>query len=322
MSFTNLESNFAISIRMPHHGLGYISRDIIAFKETITLKKTPHDKRIERVCAYVLQNLDEDLTVDGISAVAAFSKYHFHRVFTAYTGQSVTKFIQLMRFKRASFQLAFEPALKIIDIALAAGFDSPEAFARAFKRDFKQTPSAFRKKPNWTLWHTKFQFPIPKREITMDVKIVDFPETKVAKIEHTGAAERVLETAAQFINWRKESKLSPITTSKTFGIPYSDPNTTEPDEFRFDICGTIEADVPGNTYGVKTGFIPGGRHAVVQHKGSHDSMDDSIYALYRDWLPNSGETPRGDFPCFFHYLNFIYDVEECDLLTDTYLPIE
>lgn len=52
------------------------------------------------------------------------------------------KFIQLSRLKRASFQLAFEPDLKIIEIALQAGFDSPEAFTRAFKRSFDQTPRA------------------------------------------------------------------------------------------------------------------------------------------------------------------------------------
>jgi AraC family transcriptional regulator len=93
-----------------------------------------YDKRINRVCEYIDQNINQDLTLDALSDVAAFSKYHFHRVFLVYTGMSVTRYIQLARLKRASYRLAFENEKRVIDIALEAGFESPEAFARAFKR--------------------------------------------------------------------------------------------------------------------------------------------------------------------------------------------
>jgi len=155
----------------------------------------------------------------------------------------------------------------------------------------------------------------------LDVKVIEFPETKVAVIEHLGAPDRIMEAALKFIAWRKESKLSPIKSNRTYGIPYSDPKTTDPKGFRFDICGTVNVDVPDNPYGIKTGMIPGGRCAVVRHQGPHDAMDESIYYLYREWLPNSGEKWR-DFPCFFEYLNYVHDVEEHDLLTDIYLPIK
>jgi AraC family transcriptional regulator len=289
----------------------------------MTYKKlNAYDERISRVCEYIHQNLNEVLTLEVMSDVAAFSKYHFHRVFAAYTGMSVTRFIQLARLKRASFQLAFEKDKRIIDIALEAGFESPEAFARAFKRNFDQSPSQFRAEPLWPQWHMRFDFHIkPYGEKSMKVDIVNFETTKVAVLEHLGAPEKVLETAGKFIAWRKETGLSPVKTSKTFGIPYSDPNTTEPEKFRWDVCGSIEGDVPENKYGVKAGVIPGGRCAVIRHKGSHDSLDDSIYYVYREWLPESGENIR-DYPCFFHYINLIHEVDECDLLTDIYFPLK
>lgn len=155
----------------------------------------------------------------------------------------------------------------------------------------------------------------------MNVNIIQFETTKVALLEHLGAPENVLETAGKFIAWRKATGLSPVKTSKTFGIPYSDPKTTEPEKFRWDACGTIDTDVPANDYGVKNGIIPGGKCAVVRHKGSHSNLDTSIYAFYREWLPNSGEEIR-DYPCFFHYVNFIYEVDECDLITDIYFPLK
>lgn len=282
---------------------------------------TMYEERIARVCAYIEHNLDKELTLEALSQVAAFSKYHFHRVFSAYTGLGLSRFIQLLRLKRASFQLAFDNHERVIDIAFKAGFDSPEAFSRAFKREFGQTPSQFRAEPAWPAWHAKFDFNVPRGINIMEVKVIDFPETKVAVIEHHGSPDRVYETASRFITWRKETGLSPVKSSLTFGIPYSDPKTTDPSEFQYDICGSIDQDVPENPHGVKTGLIPGGRCAVVRHKGSHDTLEDSIYYLYREWLPQSGETWR-DHPCFFHYLNLVHEVDEGDLLTDIYLPIE
>lgn len=280
-----------------------------------------YDEKINRVCDYISQNLDEPLTLDRLSDIAALSKFHFHRVFSIYTGLSLLKFIQMARLKRASFQLAFKQEAKVIDIALDAGFDSPEAFSRAFKRTFGQTPTEFRKKPEWSVWHSKYQFKFPKGENVMDVKIIDLEKMKVAMIEHRGSPERIFETTAKFINWRKTTGLSPVKSSRNFGIAYDDPQLTPPAEFRFDFCGSIDRDVPQNTDGIKTSFIPSGRYAVVRHKGSLDNIADSVYYLYRQWLPQSGEELR-DYPCMFEYLNLIPDVDECDLLTDVYIPLK
>jgi len=283
---------------------------------------SPYSERITRVCEYIQQNLDEPLSLAALSEVAAFSKYHFHRVFTCITGISVAKFILLTRLRRASFRLAFQGEIQVIDIALEAGFESPEAFSRAFKRVFGQTPSQFRASPEWPQWHSKFQFNLPpKGNDSMQVNIVEFPETKVALIKHCGPHDQVFDTVAKFIAWRKDTGLSPIKSSKTFGIPRNDPRTTAPQDCRFDVCGTTEVDVPENAYGVSTDVIPGGRCAVIQHRGTRDFMEETILHLYREWLPQSGQELR-DFPCYFHYLNFIHQVDESDLLTDIYLPLK
>lgn len=155
----------------------------------------------------------------------------------------------------------------------------------------------------------------------MDVKIVVFPETQVAVLAHRGAPQRVNDSALKFIEWRKQSGLSPVQTSRTFGIAYDDPDSTEPEQFRFDICGEVSGHVPVNPQGVVNGAIPGGRCALTRHLGSHDRIGDSIYPLYREWLPESGEELR-DFPLFFSYLNLVPDVAEHELVTDIYLPLK
>ena len=280
-----------------------------------------YQERLERVCDYIQQNLDEELDLDRLSQIAALSKFHFQRMFSACIGVSPTKYIRMARLKRASFQLVFKPESKIIDIAFHAGFESPGAFTRAFKRDIGQTPSDFQQQPDWESWHQKFKFSASRNLHSAEVRVVNFEETKIAYIEHWGSVDRILETAAKFIQWRKEMKLSPVSNSLTFGIPYSDPKITEPEEFRFDICGSIIVDIPENEYGIKNGYIPPGRCAVVRHYGSHDDIDYTITELYEEWLPKQQDELR-DYPPFFHYLNFAQDVDECDLMTDIYLPLK
>jgi len=279
-------------------------------------------ERISRACEYINRNLDEDLLLDNICEVAALSKFHFHRMFSAQIGMSLAKFVLLARLKRASFRLAFQGDKRIIDIAFEAGFESSEAFSRAYKRTFLQSPSSFRAQPNWQQWKSCFEYRItPILEINMQVNIVAFAATKVALLEHLGPAEKVWETAGKFINWRKETGLSPVSTSNTFGIAYCDPKTTEPDEFRWDICGSINGVVPENSYGVTLGEIPAGRCAVIRHIGSHAQLDQSIYYFCRQWLTNSDEE-IGDFPLFFHYIKLMFEVDECDLITDIYFPLK
>lgn len=99
------------------------------------------------------------------------------------------------------------------------------------------------------------------------------------------------------------------------------PLTFSTDTKIIDIAGTITADIPENTYGVSTGTLPKGNYAVIRHLGSHDNIKDSVYYLYRDWLPQSAREV-GDFPVFFHYHNFVHDVDECDLITDIYLLLK
>jgi len=182
------------------------------------------------------------------------------------------------------------------------------------------SPSQFRKQPSWQDWTEKYRFPSRERRTIMDVKIVNFPETRIALIEHHGDPALVMETAMTFIDWRKHSGLSPVKSSRTFGIAYDDPEQTPPAAFRFDICGSVNEAVPDNPHGVRNGLIPAGRCAVVRHYGSHDRIGESAWYLYREWLPDSGEELR-DFPLFFDYLNLIYDTAEKDLVTDVYLPL-
>ncbi|QIE29334.1 HTH-type transcriptional activator RhaR (plasmid) [Caballeronia sp. SBC1] len=288
--------------------------------QTDAVAPAAYARRFDAVLAYIDANLDGDLSVDLLSRIAHFSKFHFHRQFAAYTGVPVARYVQLMRLRLAARRLASRNGCSVFDAALDAGFDSPEAFSRAFKRVFGIAPSSFRRQPNWQVWSASFVTPYLSRTLTMQLRIVAFPETRVAALEHRGPVGHINASVRKFIGWRMQSEQSPVSSSRTFGIPRSNPDTTPPDEFRFDICGEIDGPVASNADWVRELVIPGGRCAVVRHVGSTDHIGETIYPIYSDSLPASGEELR-DHPLFFHYLSVYPDTPQDQWQTDIYVPL-
>ena len=155
----------------------------------------------------------------------------------------------------------------------------------------------------------------------MNIEIIDFDDTLIAVLEHQGSSDLILDSVRTFIDWRKGSGFSPVSRCRTFGIPHSDPDTTPPENFRFDICGEVDSPIPENPQGVINKQIPGGRCARLRHIGSTDEIKRSVLALYQEWLPESGEELR-DFPVFFHYVKRVPEVPEHEQVTDIYLPLQ
>lgn len=158
----------------------------------------------------------------------------------------------------------------------------------------------------------------PKGMICMDVRIVDFPETRVALVEHLGPPDLEHETARRLVRWRLEMGLS-VDRHWSYGVHHTDPRVTPPDRHRVDFCLSYDEEVAPNSYGVVTGIIPSCRCAVARHLGSRARNDAAIDLLTR-WLPESGES-LGQFPIFFHYVNVGPSISESEMITDVYLPL-
>lgn len=286
-----------------------------------------YNDRMQRVLDHIDRYPDDDLDLDALSAVAAFSKFHFHRQFAATFGLSVHRYVQLTRMKRASYRLAFRDALSVTDVAMDAGYDAPDAFARAFRQRLGQSPSAFRKSPDWEAWHSAFgplnhaRSTIMQTDFTADdVTIRDVPPTAVAIMEHRGDPRTIGATIQRFIAWRKATGLTPR-VSPTFTIFHSDPNTTAAADYRLDLCVGTDRPIDAKGERIETGTIPGGRCAVLRVTGNADDLEPAALYLYRDWLPDSGEEAR-DFPLYCQRIAFFPDVPEHDAIADLYLPLK
>ena len=282
--------------------------------------------RMQRVLDHIDRHLDGDLDLTTLSGVAAFSKYHFQRQFTATFGLSVHRYVQLARMKRASYRLAYRDAESVTEIAFDAGYEAPDAFARAFRRRFGQSPSAFRKSPDWEPWLMAFG-PLDnarsklmrKAFTTDDITIRDMPPTPVAIMQHRGDPVMIGATIRRFIAWRRAIGLTPK-VSPTYNVFHSDPQTTPPAEYRLDLCVGTDRPIEANGERIEAGMIPGGRCAVLRVVGNTDNLEAAALYLYSDWLPVSGEEAR-DFPLYCQRVTFFPEVPEHQAIAELFPPL-
>jgi AraC family transcriptional regulator len=287
-----------------------------------------YHERMQRVLDYIDRHLDEDLDLDKVSQVAAFSKFHFHRQFTATFELSVHRYIQLARMKRASHGLAHASAQSVTEIAMDAGYEAPDAFARAFRQRVGQSPSAFRKSPDWGPWLQAFGPLDIARSKLMDINftpddvtIREVPPTPVAILEHRGDREGLGDTIQAFIAWRKAAGLSPD-KNPTFNIFRSERCPANPMDYSMDLCVGTDLPIAPDDEVMKAGIIPGGRCAVLRYPGNSHNLEPAAMYLYRDWLPQSGEE-AGDFPIYCRrYLTHSPGAPADDVVVELFLPLK
>jgi len=300
---------------------------IATMEQSVTLALKNYQERMKRALDHIDRHLEDELDLGAVSAVAAFSKFHFHRQFTATFGMSVHRYVQLSRMKRASFRLASRRDQSVTQIAMDAGYDAPDAFARAFRQRFGQSPSSFRKAPAWEPWLAAFGPLTDARSKLMrqsfnisDVTIREVDPVPVAIMEHHGSPAKIGATIQRFIAWRKANRLSPQ-TSKTFNVFHSDPRTTDPGDYRLDLCAATDRVFEADEQGVVSGIIPGGRCAILRVVGNTDDLEPAALFLYRDWLPESGEEAR-EFPLYCQRVSFFPEVPEHEAVADVFLPLK
>jgi AraC family transcriptional regulator len=101
-------------------------------------------RRLSRVLDYIEANLEGDLTIDRLAAVACLSRFHFARSFKAAVGRSPHRYVSAKRLERAK-ALLIRDDRSLVDIALTLKFSCQANFTRAFRQVTGQTPGEYRR---------------------------------------------------------------------------------------------------------------------------------------------------------------------------------
>lgn len=140
-------------------------------------------KCLNNAIEYIEDNLNSTIEIDEIAKVAFTSRYHFQRMFHALTGFTLAEYIRNRRLTLAGEELSTKNA-KVIDIAIKYGYESPDAFAKAFQRLHGVTPSKVKKGNVGLKAFPKLSFQISiKGEFEMDYRIVEKDKFKVFGVD-------------------------------------------------------------------------------------------------------------------------------------------
>lgn len=254
-------------------------------------------KKIQNAIDYIEFNLKEKLSVKDIAKEACLSMYHFHRIFTAFTGETVGDYIRKRRLTEASYELTRSDK-KILDIAFDYRFESQEAFTRSFKRNFKSTPGRYRKEKSeyrfferrglsaYSLEHLakgittepvikkKEAFTVVGLRCTTSIKNNKIPALwgtfvpRIEEIDHMsqpGTALGICEIVSDFKleDFHEESEYSEL------------------------VCVEV-SKVENLPEGMVSRVIPGATYAVFTHRGTMAALRATYDYIYGVWLIKSG----------------------------------
>lgn len=227
-------------------------------------------------------------SLSELAAAEQVSPFHLSRAFSLIVGKSVIAYARARRLSEAARRL-HEGSESVLNVALDAGYESPEGFSRAFRDFFGVSPSLAREAlPN------SLQEPIIMRSHTeklLSAKIADAESrTIIGRAARFTPEERPKVPAF----WDKtiEELGHRMIGRETFGVSYNFDDDT------FEYLVGFEDD--GDGEGLDRIKISSGRYAVFEHVGHISEIPDTWESIFDQWLPHSkeilGEGP--EFECY------------------------
>lgn len=265
-----------------------------------TRANSEYAQRINRVIDYLRGNLDRQVKLEELAKVACFSEFHFHRIFSAVSGETLNNFTNRLRLERAARFLRYTNR-SLTDIAFDCGFSSSATFSRAFRSGYDTSPSQFRK--NGEIKKSKIckelysgqEYLLPmsaeEKRTAFPVRLIDVPERQVAYIRVTNAFEmdRVIAALNTLVEWAKSQGI--FSQGTLFGMSVDDPHVTPKRLYRYEVCLATSSPFEC-TEGISKLRMPAMRYAATRVSGDIRKVATATDYLFRGWLIHSDYEPE------------------------------
>jgi AraC family transcriptional regulator len=248
-------------------------------------------RRIERTLTLLSMRLDDPPSLGELARTAGSSPYHFHRIWRALMGETVSQTIARLRIAVAQERLRRDQAT-VTQVAVDGGFATPQSLARAFRRVSGMTPTEFLTSG----LETAGVVPANASPVRIEVR----PPCRLVALRREGGAYRELNSLFQRVwNWAQGAGLLDHLEG-IYGVPHDDPLSVAEDALRYDACLALgDAAAPPEPF--RTIELPAGEYAWLLHQGRYDTLEGTSDALVQ-WLIASGRMPA-DFPIFHKFLD-------------------
>lgn len=273
-----------------------------------------YEARMLRVQAYIHDNPAGDLSLDTLADVAAMSRFHWHRVFRAMTGETCAQAVRRIRLHRAAVSL-LHSATPVAEIAASVGYPDAAAFSRAFSDAYGKSPSAFRRAGmSLPLSATDNRGEYPMYDVTTRTE----PARRLITIPHKGPYDEISRAFEQFAALCAARNLWPQLGAMA-GVYFDNPDVVPAAELRSLAGAFFHGDTAPE--GMELFDLAAGRTAVMTYKGPYAGLPAAYQDFYGRWLPQSGEEPA-DSPSYEIYLNDPRETAPDELLTEICMPLK
>jgi AraC family transcriptional regulator len=253
-------------------------------------------QQVRRGIDYIEARLDADIDLADVARHAGISQWHFQRIFKALTNETLKTYVRSRRFAHALDRLAHTDA-RILEIALASGFESQEAFTRAFKKAFGITPASYRKS------HARIPFLRKLRidedylrhlhgGVSLEPEIADQPSRILVGLrtrffsvdsEKNNFAEKLPALWGAFM--ARLPELAGGASPVGYGVIEQTP--ARGDELEYLAAIEVNGDAPVPR-GMVRYELPAARYATFLHRGHLSKLDATVSYVYSSWLSRSG----------------------------------
>ena len=246
---------------------------------------------------YIESHFADELSLDDVANVAGVSRYHLSRVFGIATGHSVMAYVRGRRLTEAARALA-QGAPDILAVALDAGYNSHEAFTRAFRDHFGLTPEAVRAQGH--LQNLKLMEAIKMEEVLLTK--LDPPRIEEGRtLLIAGLSERYTsETSANIpAQWQKFAPHLSRIPGQVGRVAYGvlcNPDDHGNIEYISGVEVSDFAKIPADWSRIR---IPKHKYAVFTHREHISTIRRTWFTIYQ-WMPASG-MKAGEAPEFERY---------------------
>lgn len=301
------------------------------------LPQTAMDYR-KRVCQamnYISRNIDRELPLEEIAEAAAFSRYHFHRIFKVVVGETVAEFTRRLRVEMAANHLLSNPLKDITTVAMECGFSSSQNFAKAFRQHFDTTPSQYRKSKTGHTFRnhenalslgglydpdTAFnRNSMRERSTAMEADVKQLPQQTVAYVRKMGPyGEETYEHAfSELARWAGPRGF--LESGTVLSVYWDNPEITPPEKCRLDACVSVpEGTATEGQVALQT--VEGGPYGVCSFEIGPDGFQQAWEEAFA-WLIDSGYECN-DMPCFELYHNDANEHPEGKWIVDICIPLK
>lgn len=277
---------------------------------------------IERVAARLQQAIDRQQPLPDLAelaAVAHLSPFHFHRVYRALAGETVGQTVARLRLS-AALQ-ALSQGASVTAAALAVGYDSPQALARAFRARLDVTPASLRgNAAAATEQLARLAAPAAgSDDAPLQVTVREVAPFEVVVLRQRGAFADLDRGYGRLFDWALRVGLAER-LQRLVGLPLSDHRDVAAAAHVYDCAMDFGPGAPTPPSPMARRVIGGGRYAVLRHVGPYEGLEDALDRLLAQWWSGSGHALR-DAPVFHHFLDDPEQVPAAILRADIHLPV-